>query len=189
MECRGKLKGVSKDWVTGSWELSFEIQEDITGAIDGIKEKMLSITAKIYHKRRSLDANAYYWQLITKLSEAVGISKDRAHNIILGRYGQLERYDGHLVYVVIPDTPEGAERAMEADTYHIKPTAEVQEGADGIMFRTYKMLRGSSTYDTEEMAALIDGLVSECRQLGIETMTPDQIAEMMAAYERNRRGP
>lgn len=187
MDCRGKLKSVSKNWMTGSWEVTFEIQDDITSAIDGIKEKALSITAKIYRKKRSLDANAYYWQLITKLSEAVGISKDRAHNIILGRYGQLERYDDRLVYVVVPDTPEGAERAMEAATYHIKPTAEVQEGADGTMFRTYKMVRGSSTYDTREMSILIEGLVSECRQVGIETMTPDQIAEMMQSHEQNRR--
>ena len=47
-------------------------------------------------------------------------------------------------YVVVPDTPDGAEKALEAETYHIKPTSQVQKGADGTLFRTYKMLRGSS---------------------------------------------
>ena len=49
------------------------------------------------------------------------------------------------------------------------------------------MLRGSSTYDTREMSDLINGLVSECREMGIETMTPDQLAEMMALYEQHRK--
>lgn len=45
------------------------------------------------------------------------------------------------------------------------------------------MLRGSHDYDTKEMSTLIDGVVSEAKELGIETMTPDRIKEMMAAYE------
>ena len=56
---------------------------------------------------------------------------------------------------------------------------------DGAAFRAYIMLRGSSTYDTREMSELINGLVSECREMGIETMTPDQLAEMMALHEQH----
>ena len=46
------------------------------------------------------------------------------------------------------------------------------------------MLRGSSTYNTREMSVLIDGVVTEAKELGIETLTPDQIKEMMIAYEK-----
>ena len=74
---------------------------------------------------------------------------------------------------------------LEAETYHIKPTSQVQKGADGTLFRTYKMLRGSSTYDTKEMSYLIDGLVGECRELGIETLPPRELERMMAVYEQN----
>ena len=41
---------------------------------------------------------------------------------------------------------------------------------------------GSSTFDTKEMSVFIDGIVSECHELGIETMTPEQIAAMNAAW-------
>ena len=187
MDCTGKLKSITRNWMTGRWEVTFEVNEDITGGIDSIKDKPLSITAKISRKKRSLDANAYYWVLCGRLAEALHISKSRCHNIMLARYGQLEVLDGHLVYVVVPDTPDGAEKAMEADTYHIKPTSEVQAGADGTLFRTYKMLRGSSDYDTREMSELINGLVTECKQVGIETLTPAQIDEMMYLYEQNIR--
>ncbi len=185
MNCSGTLKSISKNWITHKWEVTFEIQEDITHTVWEIADKALSITIKKYRKRRSLDANAYYWQLLSKLAEANGISKNRAHNIMLSRYGQMEEYDGHLVYVVVPDTPDGAEKALEAETYHIKPTSQVQKGADGTLFRTYKMLRGSSTYDTKEMSYLIDGLVGECRELGIETLPPRELERMMAVYEQN----
>ena len=55
--------------------------------IDSIKDKPLSITAKISRKKRSLDANAYYWVLCGRLAEALHISKSRCHNIMLARYG------------------------------------------------------------------------------------------------------
>ena len=32
--------------------------------------------------------------------------------------------------------------------------------------------------NTKQMSVLIDGVVSEAKQLGIETMTPNQIEEM-----------
>ena len=71
--------------------------------------------------------------------------------------------------------------------YHIKPTSEVKETQSGRRFRTYVMLRGSSTYDTAEMSALINGLVEECKDLGIETMTPQELDRMMDLYDQNRR--
>ena len=49
------------------------------------------------------------------------------------------------------------------------------------------MLRGSSTYNTEEMAHLIDGLVSECKEVGIETATPEELSRMLELYEANRK--
>lgn len=187
MNFTGTFKNLSKNWQTGRWEITFEANEDIMWSIESIAEKMLSVTAKIYRKKRSLDANAYYWQLLSRLAEASNISKPRAHNLMLRRYGQLEEVDGQSVYVIVPDTTDGEEKALEAEAYHIKPTSEVKFGADGTPFRTYRMMRGSSTYDTREMSALINGLVSECKEVGIETLTPDQLDEMMYLYEQNRR--
>jgi hypothetical protein len=132
-----------------------------------------------YNEKRSLDANAYYWLLIGKLSKVQNISTTYCHNIMLRRYGVLEEIDGKPVYLVIPDTDEAEKKADEAETYHIKPTSNVREGNDGKMYRTYMLLKGSSQYDTAEMSRLISGLVDECRQCGIETLTPAELASMM----------
>lgn len=148
--------------------------------------KVLRITAVQWREKRSLDANAYMWVLLTKQAEALKISKTRAYNIALRRYGQPEIIDGSVMYTPIPDTEEAEETAIEAETFHIKPTSQVMTGKDGVMYRTYKMIRGSSTYDTKEMSELIDGIVSDCKELGIDTATPDEIKHMLELYEQNR---
>ena len=92
-----------------------------------------------------------------------------------------------LVYLILPDTEDGESRALEAETFHIKPTTEVNIGVDGTTYRTYKMLRGSSTYDTKEMSRLIEGLVAECKDQGIDTLPPDEFNRMMGLYDQNWR--
>lgn len=49
------------------------------------------------------------------------------------------------------------------------------------MGHAYIVIRGSHTYDSKEMSRLINGLVQECRQQDIETMTPAEIEEMCKA--------
>ena len=187
MESKGALKAVSKDWLSGKFHLTFEVENDVSQQITEIQGKELRITAKQWREKRSLDANAYYWVLIAKLAEAIHISKPRAHNLMLRRYGQNLAIDGHGAYIRIPDTEKAEEMALEASEWHIRPTSEVVRGNDGVNYRTYVMLMGSSGYDTAEMSHLIDGLVDECKAYGIETLPPDELARMMADYEANRR--
>ena len=140
------------------------------------------ITIKLseYKAKRSLDANAYYWLLIGKLSKALNISTSYCHNVMLRRYGVLEMFDEKPVYLMIQDTDEAARKADEAEKYHIKPTSHVREGTDGKMYRTYMMLKGSHEYDTAEMATLISGLREECMNVGIPVETPDEIANLLS---------
>lgn len=187
MEGKGILKGIARDWLTGKIQLTFEMNQDVSGRIDSIKDKLLRITVKQWKEKRSLDANAYYWVLLSKLAEAMKISKPRAHNLMLRRYGQNMTIDGAGAYIRIPDTEKAEEIALEASEYHIRPTSEVVTGNNGVNYRTYVMLMGSSQYDTAEMSHLIDGLVSECREVGIETATPDELRHMLEMYEQNRR--
>lgn len=187
MEGKGILKGIARDWLTGKIQLTFEMDQDVSGHIDSIKDKPLRITVKQWKEKRSLDANAYYWVLLSKLAEAMKISKPRAHNLMLRRYGQNMTIDGAGAYIRIPNTEKAEEIALEASEYHIRPTSEVVTGNNGVNYRTYVMLMGSSQYDTAEMSHLIDGLVSECREVGIETATPDELRHMLEMYEQNRR--
>lgn len=130
---------------------------------------------KKHRKKRSLDANAYYWKIVTEIAEALKTSKNEVHNVMLRRYGQAEGVDGRLVTVYIPDTEKAEKQALMAEDYHIKPTSYVQVGSKGQTFRAYVLLRGSRTYNTKEMATLIEGTIQEAEQLGIQTMTPEEL--------------
>lgn len=183
MECTGKLKGVAKDWVTGKWNITFEVEGDITAGLDQMKDKLLTIVAKIYRKKRSLDANGMYWKLLGDLAEATHVSKPAMHNMLLRRYGQLEMIDGQCVPLRIPDTDEAERKALEAAEYHIRPTSQTIEIEwNGKRDRVYFLLRGSHDYDTKEFSELLNGLIDECKQCGIPTMSPREFNRLMEAY-------
>jgi hypothetical protein len=189
-EFTGRISSIAISYATGKPLLTLECDEHPTRLqemIDGLRAAD-SLTIKIgkFRKKRSLDANAYYWLLVGKLAKVLKISMPHCHNLMLRRYGTLEEFDGRPVYIIIQDTDEASEKADEAETYHIKPTAQVKEGNDGLMYRTYLLLKGSHDYDTAEMSDLIEGLVDECKNVGIETATPDEIANMLSLWQTRR---
>ena len=167
MECTGKLKSVSKNWISRKWEVTFEINEDITASIDKIRDKMLNLTAKIHREKRSLDANAYAWVLMQKIAEAIHTDKWSVYLMML------ERYSPVFTHIIV--RPEAVERVMgEWRTVKVLGTIQVN-GSSGIQLQCYF---GSSTFDSKEMASFIDGIVSECKEMGIETLPPDEIERM-----------
>ena len=178
MKFTGKLKQPVIDYLSGRMAVLFEPNEDFRQAYEELKGcDKLSFEIKPYRAKRSLDANAYYWVLITKLAKKISISNLELHNMMLMMYGQAEIIEGKAVYLTIPDTEEAERKVNNATDYHLQATSQVREGNDGIMYRTYKLLRGSRTYNTEEMARLIDGLVQCCKDAGIpdsDIASPDE---------------
>lgn len=135
---------------------------------------------KEHKAKRSLNQNSYYWALLAKVAEKSSISRNRCHNEMLASYGQDEYVDDRLVYVTIPDNEKAEREAMEAETYHLRPTSSVMDGNDGMLYRVWVMLRGSHTYNTAEMRRLLEGMIDEAKQLGIETL-PEEELEMLYA--------
>lgn len=178
MKFTGKLKQPIIDFLSHRLTLLFEPNEDFGQAYEELKGyDKLSLEIKPYRRKRSLDANAYYWVLLTKLAKILRTSNAELHNILLSKYGAIEIVDGRTVKVVIPDTDEANQRVACSQTYHLRPTSDARIGNDGMMYRTYIMVRGSSTYDTTEMSRLIEGLVGECRDIGMgdsEIASPEE---------------
>lgn len=174
----GILKQPIIDFRSGRLTLLFEPNEDFRETYEELKDcDKLSLEIKKYRAKRSLDANAYYWTLITKLATVLDTSNAEQHNKMLGLYGYPEVIDGKHCLVVLPDTEDAQKKVMRAEEYHLKPTSDVREGNDGKSYRTYVLLRGSRTYNTQEMARLINGLISECKDANIpdsEIATPDE---------------
>ena len=103
------------NYATGKQTASFELNEDAREAFQDLKGcEKLTIQIKKYRKKRSLDANAYYWVLVSKLGKVLDMANPEVHNIALIRYGQPWIIDGKSVFTTIPDT-EDAENTVTAE--------------------------------------------------------------------------
>lgn len=66
---------------------------------------------------------------------------------------------------------------------YVKYCEEAGESTlNGKLFKHYRVYKGSSEFDTVEMAIFIDGIVYEAKELGIPTDTPEQIAKMKSLW-------
>ena len=139
---------------------------------------MLKLIVKPYRKARSLNANAYYWKILDELANVLRTSKENLHIDMLTKYGQTA------------DDGEGNKLIFSLKS-HIKPTGILGYSAligsttlNGDEFNHYRALKGSSEMDSREMAILIDGLVSEAKEQGIETMTPQELSLMCEEWNK-----
>ena len=132
--------------------------------------KQLTVEIKQHRQRRSLDANAYLWVLLGKMATVLQTDKDAVYIEMLSRYG---------VYTHVVVKPQVAERVKQ-EWRTVRELGEVTvNGKVGIQLQCYF---GSSSYTSAEMATLIDGVISECKDMGIETATPAELARMMGEW-------
>ena len=137
---------------------------------------------KEHREKRSLDANAYFHVLCDKLRLKLGISMARCKNHLIADYGQIQYLPDGAPMIYKTNAPE--EYMLELETIHTKCVKVAEENGKEVFF--YRLYRGSHEYDTKEMSQLIDGTVTECKQAGIETATPDEIARMEALWEKRK---
>ena len=184
MEFKGKISSAFRDTVTGKWNLTFSTDQNVAEAAQIFFGKDIDVKLKQHKEKRSLDANAYYWCLLTKLARIHGWSNAEAHNRMLRDYGQYEQVEGQLIAVPLPDTDQTEREVLNKMEYHLALSSKVTI-MKGETKHVYLLLRGSSTYNTEEMARLISGLIEECRYSGIpdsEIMTPFEKRKLYEQY-------
>lgn len=143
------------------------------------KDVMWDLTEHKEH--RSLTQNSYYWQLAGKVAKATakfGANINEIHNRNLRELGLREYVNDQPICVYIPDTEKAEKTALNADTYHIKPTSQTKTGKNGDVFRCYVMLRGSHTFNTSEMSTLVDLMVQEAKSVGVDVMTPNELERL-----------
>lgn len=180
----GRYRGLVEEVETGKARIEFEVNEmkKALNSIPDLRGKELKITISKNRKRRSLSSNAYYHVLINAIAGELQTSSAQVHNIMLRRYGQVQVIDDQALFMAAKDTEEVRTFIDNSEEWHLKPTSEVRQGKDGFPYRTYLVLKGSSEYDTKEMARLIDGVVSEAQELGIETLPPHELERMKASW-------
>lgn len=168
MILKGKIVGLDLDYINHKPKLTIELSNQydlLSEEFSKLKElDEIDIGLSEHKHKRSLNANAYAWSLIGKIADVIRIGKDEAYLHMLKRYGQSE-----LVSILSSIDVTGYFKYYEVAGKSILNNKE---------FTHYKIFKGSSEYNTKEMAILIDGIVSEAKELGIETLPPYQLEEM-----------
>lgn len=134
----------------------------------------------LHKEKRSLDSNSYFHKLCDLLRQKLGISMAKCKNQLITDYGQIMYLEDGVPLIYKTNAPP--EYTQELEEPHLKLVKTSVENDKEVYF--YRMYRGSSTYNTAEMSQLIAGTVADCKDQGIETATPEQIAHMQELWER-----
>lgn len=170
METIGKLTGASRTFDGRGIIITFEVDASASGQIENMKkDDLLRIRAVRYKQKRSLDANAYAWALMTKIANHpdVSSSKEEVYEQMLQKYGTFYEDEDGFITITVKKSVDMAK--VDGHWKYIK---------DNGKFASYLMIKGSSEYDTAEMSHFIDRIVEEAQELGIETATPDELERM-----------
>ena len=162
----------------GEWILSLSTPSDPRETFDKLHDKSVDVEIKQHRNKRSLDANAYLWVLIGKLAEQQNISKNEVYRKEIVEHGA---YQIHCVPndKVLEYCEEWSELGLgfQYETFNSKI-----DGCTNVMF--YK---GSSCYDSKQMAKLLDGVIHECEANGIGTITPEEEDRLIRDWGKKRK--
>ena len=140
--------------------------------VDKAGGKTYELTAKIFRKARTITANAYFHTLCNKLAAALGVDDDEMKVHLVLKYGTVAERDGVPVTITLPKSVDVQE------FYRYAKWLEGDEYTD-----TYLLYKQTHTLDGAGFGRLIDGTIEDCAELGIETIPPDELAQMMSTYE------
>lgn len=112
-------------------------------------------------KKRSNDANAYCWTLCDQIADRIQSTKEQVYRDAIKDVGSFQTVS------VLSEAADRFAAIWEAQGLGW-PAVKMNE-YDG---RTYIMVyNGSSVYDVHEMSRLIDYLIQEAQNIGIETLS------------------
>lgn len=140
------------------------------------KEKKYVADIKEYRERRSLDANAYMWVLVGKLSGKLGLPPEEIYRAAIRDVGDN--------YEVMPVRNDALERWQVI--WQSNGLGWLCEEIGPSKLPGYTNVRnfyGSSAYDKAQMSRLIDNVVQDCRAQGIETLTPAELARLTEEWK------
>lgn len=134
------------------------------------KDTVYDVKIDKHREKRSLNANAYLWKLVTEIGNILNKSKEEVYLQMLIDYGQSE-----MVSIL---------SEIEAKGYFKYYKLAGTSLLNGKEFNHYKVYKGSSEYDTKEMSILLNGVVQEAKNLGIKTKDDIELERLVEEWEK-----
>lgn len=181
MITKGEITNIGRGLSSG-FTVTLNLPDAILPELQKLEEQALTIEFKKYRNHRSGEANAYFHVLVGKIASVLHTSAISVKNTMIGRYGQPELMNDKLELITTQIEPQEMAEQEYLHTVLVHTKAIKDK-----VFYTYRVQRGSHTYDTKEMSELIDGTVQEAKDLGIETLPPDEIKAIEMAWKGPKR--
>lgn len=146
---------------------------------------------KPYKEKRSLSANGYYWKLVELITaerrkDDPQATKEETHRLLMQDYGAWEKNDdGELI------TATFIEGKPSKSGYYSRPVAFVKmigENSGRERGEVRVVVKGSHEYTVSEMNDLLRGTINEAQQLGIQTLTPQEVELMLQQMKGQENG-
>ena len=163
-----------------SGRLIIEIPADQRGAVMNfircMKNAWYDLDIKLHKEKRSNDANKYFWLLAGKVAANRRISPVEVYREYIRDIGD------NFTFSTVADTDAGRftkawERSGLGWIAEVMGPSIEQGKTDIICYY------GSSYYDTAQMSRLIDLVVQDCKDLGIETLTPEKLSILKESWQ------
>lgn len=129
---------------------------------------------------RTRSQNSYFHVLVGKIAKVLKVSNTAVKNKLIADYGF---YDADIGHVIVKDSLD----YLEFEQLHLKPSTHTQEMANGELYRVFYVMRGTHTYNTAEMTRILDATIEEAKQLGIETLPPEELQRMKEMSEKREK--
>jgi IS1 family transposase len=153
------------------WVLMLEVNE--AQIYDELKDEELDITIKKHRLKRSLNANALLWECLGRIASELRTDKWEIYLKMLKRYGK---------YTYICVKPNAVE-AVKTQWRECEELGEIMiNGEKSMQLICYF---GSSTYDSKEFSTLLDGVISEMQEMGINTPSDDELERALEIWTNN----
>ena len=173
---RANISSVSLDLCSGKLLVQLLADRSAEGVLSEFTEgQELEVNMKRYSPKRSTNANAYMWTLIGDLAHLMKTTSNEIYLTYIRDYGKR---------TVSPIEEDMAELMIQAwgekglgYIAERMPRDSKLEGYVNIVFYF-----GTHLYSKEEFSALLEQIVDDCKEHGIDTRPPEEIASLVEAY-------
>ena len=166
MKAKSKLLNITSD-LNGQYQATFTIPKDCLEELANLKDFELTIQVKKFSKPKSLNANNYLWKLCSLLAAKLGSTKEEIYRHELRDYSSIWTVE-HLK----PNTYKYLKSQENEENADFRVVEKLGEENGLIVTRLYL---GSSKFTQEQMSVLLNGVVQDCKEQGVETEPRERI--------------
>lgn len=136
-----------------------------------MRPRKYAVEIKEHREKRSNAANKYLWKLLDDVAAALGRVKEDLYLDYVKKVGPYKDFE-------LSEDEAKTFRAAWSRLGTGWPTEQVDFTPDGenVVIRAYY---GSSVYNKKQMSRLIDLVVQDAKEMGVETMRPEELASLL----------